>query len=144
MARRNNGELTRKEKAFAEEYVRNGGNATQAYLTAYDCCYDTAHKEGYRVLKRPGVKEYVTKLQKDAYDAACITAERVALKLAEIAFANKEDEAYGPTSQLKALDLLQKQLGVQHQKIEADINNEIVINIIGEDDQNGNDENNDN
>lgn len=131
MARRNDGALTKKEKAFAEEWVRNGGNATQAYLTAYDCCYDTAHKEGYRVLKRPGVKEYITQLQKDAYDAACITAERVALKLAEIAFADKEDEAYGPTSQLKALDLLQKQLGVQSQKIEADINQDIVINITG-------------
>ena len=129
MARRNNGGLTKKEKAFAEEYVRNGGNATQAYLFAYDCCYDTAHKEGYRVLKRPGVKEYVTQLQKDAYAAACINAERVALKLAEIAFADKDDEAYGPSSQLKALDLLQKQLGLQHQKVEADISTDIIINI---------------
>jgi hypothetical protein len=60
----------------------------------------------------------------------------VALKLAEIAFADKEDEAYGPTSQLKALDLLQKQLGVQHQKIEADISTDIVINITGEDEEN--------
>lgn len=135
MARRNNGELTRKEKAFAEEYVRNGGNACQAYLFAYDACYDTAKAEGWRLLKREGVKEYITKLQKDAYDAACITAERVALKLAEIAFAHKEDEAYGPTSQLKALDLLQKQLGVQHQKIEADISTDIVINITGEDEE---------
>lgn len=133
MARRNNGTLTKKERNFAEEYVRNGGNACQAYLFAYDACYDTAKAEGWRMLKKPGVKEYITQLQKDAYDAACITAERVALKLAEIAFADKEDEAYGPTSQLKALDLLQKQLGVQHQKIEADINQDIIINITGED-----------
>ena len=129
MARRNKGGLTKKEKAFAEEYVQNGGNATQAYLAAYECCYDTAHKEGYRVLKRPAVREYVTQLQKDAYAAACINAERVALKLAEIAFADKEDEAYGPSSQLKALDLLQKQLGLQHQKVEADISTDIIINI---------------
>lgn len=129
MARRNNGGLTKKEKAFAEEYVRNGGNATQAYLAAYDACYNTAKAEGWRTLKRPGVKEYVTQLQKDAYAAACINAERVALKLAEIAFADKEDEAYGPSSQLKALDLLQKQLGLQHQKVEADISTDIIINI---------------
>jgi phage terminase small subunit len=129
MARRNNGELTAKEKKFAEEYVRNSGNATQAYLFAYECSYDTAHKEGWRVLKRDGVKEYVTALQKEAFNAACINAERVALKLAEIAFADKEDEAYGPSSQLKALDLLQKQLGLQHQKIDADINTDIIINI---------------
>lgn len=129
MARRNGDELTKKEKAFAEEYVRNGGNATQAYLAAYDSCYDTAKGEGWRVLKREGVKKYITELQKEAFDAACINAERVALKLAEIAFADKNDEAYGPSSQLKALDLLQKQLGIQHQKIEADVNTDIIINI---------------
>lgn len=129
MARRNGNELTKKEKAFAEEYVRNGGNACQAYLFAYDACYDTAKAEGWRMLKREGVKNYITALQKEAFDAACITAERVALKLAEIAFAEKEDEAYGPSSQLKALDLLQKQLGIQHQKIEADINTDVIINI---------------
>lgn len=129
MARRNNGELTKKETAFAEEYVRNGGNATQAYLFAYECSYSTAHKEGWRVLKRDGVKEYITQLQKEAFDAACINAERVALKLAEIAFADKDDEAYGPSSQLKALDLLQKQLGIQHTKIEADVNTDVIINI---------------
>ena len=129
MARRNNNSLTKKERNFAEEYVRNGGNACQAYLFAYDACYDTAKAEGWRVLKKQPVKEYITQLQKDAYDAACITAERVALKLAEIAFADKKDEDYGPTSQLKALDVLQKQLGVQHQHIEADITNDIIITI---------------
>lgn len=129
MARRNNGELTKKERAFCEEYVRNNGNATKAYLSAYDCSYATAHAEGCRVLKRDGVKEYITELQKEAFAAACINAERVALKLAEIAFAEKDDEAYGATSQLKALDLLQKQLGVQSQKIEANVTTDIQINI---------------
>lgn len=28
--------LTNKEKAFCEEYVRNGGNASRAYFYAYD------------------------------------------------------------------------------------------------------------
>jgi len=51
------------------------------------------------------------------------------MKLAEIAFAPGNDENYGPTSQLKALDLLQKQLGIQHQKIEADVSTDVVINI---------------
>ena len=129
LARRNNGELTKKEKAFCEEYVRNNGNATQAYIVAYDAGYDTAHTNGYRVLKRPGVKEYITALQKEAFAAACINAERVAMKLAEIAFAEKDDEAYGATSQLKALDLLQKQLGVQSQKIEANVSTDINITI---------------
>lgn len=126
---RKNGTLTKKEKIFCEEYVANGGNATRAYLTAYDCEYSTANSQGYRFLKKDGIREYITALQKEAFDAACISAERVALRLAEIAFADKDDEYYSISAQLKGLELLQKQLGLQQQKIEADLHNDIIINI---------------
>ena len=125
---RKNG-LTKKEKAFCEEYVINGGSATKAYLAAYDCIPSTANASGWRVLKREGVKEYIAQLQKEAFAAASISAERVALKLADIAFAEKEDEKYNVSAQLKALELLQKQLGVQYQNINADVKQDIVINI---------------
>lgn len=125
---RKNG-LTKKEKVFCEEYVINGGSATKAYLTAYECAPTTASAAGWKLLKREGVKEYIAELQKEAFAAACISAERVALKLADIAFAEKEDEKYNASAQLKALDLLQKQLGVQTQKIEADISTDINITI---------------
>lgn len=121
--------LTQKQRAFCEEYVRNGYNATQAYLTAYGCSYDCANAEAHKVLRKPHVRAYVEELQKQAFAAAAITAERIAMKLAEIAFAPGNDENYGATSQLKALDLLQKQLGIQHQKIEADVSTDVVINI---------------
>ena len=81
------------------------------------------------MLRKPHIKEYIETLQKEAFDAACISAEKVALKLADIAFANKEDEHYNATAQLKALDLLQKQMGLQHQKIDADIKSDINITI---------------
>ena len=122
--------LTKKEKAFCEEYVANGGNASRAYFDAYDTSSIENARKGYcKVFRKPEVKEYIAALQKEAFAAACISAERVALKLADIAFADKDDEVYGASSQLKALDLLQKQLGLQHQKIEADVNTDIVINI---------------
>lgn len=126
------GSLTKKEKDFCENYVKYG-SATKAYLEAYDCEYTTANAQGCKKLKQPGIKEYVEKLQKEAFAAACISAERVALKLADIAFADKDDSCYNATAQLKALDLLQKQMGLQHQKIEADITTDINITI-GEDD----------
>ena len=121
--------LTKKEQTFCEEYIKNGYNATKAYLTAYDCEYTTANGQGYRMLRKPHINAYITELQKQAFAAACITAERVALKLGDIAFADKEDELYNVTAQLKALDLLQKQLGLQKQKLEADINTDINIII---------------
>ena len=125
---RKNG-LTKKEKAFCEAYVLESLSATKAYQKAYDCEYTTASAAGYKMLKKEHIREYIEALQKEAFAAACISAEKVALKLSEIAFAAKDDEHYGAANQLKALDLLQKQLGLQHQKIEADVNTEINITI---------------
>lgn len=121
--------LTKKEKRFCELYVLENMNATQAYLNAYDCEYKTANSEGSKMLRKSHIKEYIEALQKEVWAAACITAERVGLKLAEIAFAAKDDIYYTPTQQVKALDLLGKQLGLQHTKIEADVNTEINITI---------------
>ena len=121
--------LTKKEKAFCEEYVANGGNASRAYFAAYDTSLENARRAYCRVFKKPEVKEYIAALQKEAFAAACINAERVALRLSDIAFADKDDKIYNISAQLKALDLLQKQLGLQHQKIEAEVNQEINIVI---------------
>ena len=121
--------LTRKERNFCEEYVRNGGNASRAYYYAYDTTIENARKIYCKVMKKPEVKEYISQLQKAEFEAACINAERIGLKLAEIAFAEKGDTDYPATAQLKALDLLQKQLGLQTQKVEADLHTEINITI---------------
>lgn len=122
--------LTLKEKAFCEEYVANGCNASRAYFATYDCAtIENARKLYCKVMRKPEVKEYIRELQREAFEAACINAERVALKLSEIAFADKTDKEYNATAQLKALDLLQKQLGLQKQHIEADLHTDINIII---------------
>ena len=125
---RKNG-LTKKEKAFCEAYVFDSESATGAYMKAYDCAYKTANTQGWKVLRKPLIQEYINKLQQEAFAAACITAEKVALKLSEIAFAPKGDKEYNTTAQLKALDLLQKQLGLQKQHIDADLHASINIEI---------------
>lgn len=122
--------LTKKEKAFCEEYIANGCNASRAYYACYDTSsIENARKAYCKVFRKPEVKAYIAELQKEAFEQASINAERVALKLAEIAFAEKDDEYYGATAQLKALDLIQKQLGLQQQKIEADLTADINITI---------------
>ena len=128
MARYQN-ELSPKERAFCEAYVESY-SAVDAYLKAYDTNnIDTAKSNSYQVLKRPRVKEYIKQLQKEAFERAMITPERVANKLSDIAFSAKDDTYYNTTAQLKALDLLQKQLGLQTQKIDANVETTIKINI---------------
>lgn len=57
--------LTVKQMNFCEEYVRNGGNGTQAYLFAYDSNSTTcAQIEASRLLDKPNVQEYIKKIRK--------------------------------------------------------------------------------
>lgn len=104
-------------------------SATGAYQKAYDCAYNTANAQGHKMLHKPRIREYIDALQQQAFEMACISAEKVALKLSEIAFAPKGDEDYNASAQLKALDLLQKQMGLQKQHIEQEIHTDINITV---------------
>ena len=124
--------LNEKQRKFCELYVSNGYQQGEAYLEAYGLTdMDSARAGACRILKNQKIREYITQLQKEAFEAQCINAERVATKLAEIAFAQKDDQYYTAPNQLKALDLLQKQLGLQNQKIEMS-SQDININIVQE------------
>ena len=124
--------LNEKQRKFCELYVSNGYKQGEAYLEAYGLTdMDSARAGACRILKNQKIREYITQLQKEAFEAQCINAERVATKLAEIAFAQKDDQYYTAPNQLKALDLLQKQLGLQNQKIEMS-SQDIDINIVQE------------
>ena len=80
--------LNGKQKAFCEEYVANGYNAQKAYAIVYDCWNEASVRSNTcRLLKNEKVKEYIKELQKERFEALNISAERVAEKLAYIAFA---------------------------------------------------------
>lgn len=124
-----NDELTAKEKAFCEAYVECY-NIKEAYVKAYNNAnLDTARSNGSQVLKRPRVNAYIAQLQKEAFERAMITPERIANKLADIAFAEKGDKEYDVKAQLKALDLLQKQMSLQNQNINANVETTIKLVI---------------
>lgn len=128
--------LNEKQMKFCREYISCNYNATAAYLKVYDeegkMSREVAASGACKLMSRQYIKDYIAELQKEAFEAAAISAERVALKLAEIAFSEKSDEDYAASAKLKALDLLQKQLGLQTQKVEADVSQDIVITIGGE------------
>lgn len=127
--------LNSQSKAFCEEYVANGYKATEAYMIAYpNSSRESARRSSSKVLLKPEIKQYIKEIQRERFEALNISADRIAEKLAEIAFADKKDTDYTATSQLKALDLLQKQLGLQSQKMELNGKQDIVINIGGLDD----------
>lgn len=56
-------ELTPKRKTFADEYIKNGGNATQAAIAA-KYSEKTAYSQGQRLLKNVEVLAYIGKQTK--------------------------------------------------------------------------------
>ena len=118
--------MTDKQRLFCEEYVANGYKQAEAYKVAYPEVKDTtAASNAYKLMKKDEIKQYVKEIQKERFEALNITAERIACELSKMAFA-EYDENNSATSKLKALDLLSKQLGIQQQKVKAEVENTII------------------
>ena len=120
------GELTAKERAFCEQYVKTY-NAYQAYLEVYNCKPDTAKSAGWKLLYRPAIVEYIKELQQALTERYVDAASIILNELMEDIVYRDADGKHSQTW-LKSADLAQKQLGLQ--KLKADIQQEhTIINI---------------
>ena len=118
--------LTAKERAFCDEYVKTY-NAGQAYMAVYDCKLNTALSDGYKMLKRPAIINYIKELQQALTERYVDAASIILNELMEDIVYRDADNNHSPTW-LKSVDLVQKQLGLQ--KLKADIQQEhTIINI---------------
>lgn len=123
--------LNASEKLFCEEYVANGYNAVLAYQKAYsNASYESSKSGASRKLKKQEVKDYIAQLQHEVFEANCINADRIATELAYMAFERNPEIVTHP-NKLKALDLLQKQLGLQQKKIDATVETPSIKITIG-------------
>ena len=121
--------LTAKQKLFCENYVSNGYKLVQAYMDAFGASYEVANAEQWKLMKKEPIKAYITELQHERFEALHMNADRIAQQLTQIA----TDPEASRSEQMKALELIQKQMGLQTQKVEADIKT-TVINVGIEDD----------
>lgn len=118
--------LTAKERAFCVEYVKSY-NAGQAYMAIYDCKPSTALSDGYKILKRPEIINYIKELQQALTERYVDAAAIILNELMEDIVYRDEAGNHSQTWQ-KSVDLAQKQLGLQ--KLKADIQAEnTVINV---------------
>lgn len=128
-------ELNPNQKIFVEEYLSNNFNTIKAYMVAYPKC-EAASLSGcaYRLKGQPHIQKEINKRLEERIGTKEELANKVLDKLSEMAFAEKTDEIYTPAVVQKAIDLIQKQLSLQTQKVEANVSTSIVINILDEDD----------
>ena len=123
------------EEIFVAEYIANGFVATQAYRIAFpNANQKTVAGESHKIYKRPHVRAAILSTMKEHLGDIDELAAKALIKLEQIAFAEKGDEYYNSTSQLRAIELIQKQLGLQTQNIKAQVEatTTVEINILGE------------
>lgn len=118
--------LTAKQKLFCENYVSNGYKLVQAYMDAFGASYEVANAEQWKLMKKEPIKDYIRELQHDRFEALGMNADRIAKMLTDIA----TDPEASRAEQMKALELIQKQMGLQTQKVDAKVEvNTISIDI---------------
>lgn len=120
------GELTPKWKAFADEWIKNGGNATQAYISA-GYSENGANRSAQKLLTKTVIKEYIAEkmeqIEKEQHRDIMSLAE-IQERRSKIAKGEVVDGlGFAPdfSDQLKAMDGLEKALTIaEKQKIERE------------------------
>lgn len=85
-----NTKLTDKQKLFCIYYIKSF-NATKAYQKAYQCKYDVANSEGYKLLVNPCIKSEIQKLKKNKLNRAMLSEDDIFQRYIDIAFADITD-----------------------------------------------------
>jgi phage terminase small subunit len=111
--------LSPKHKAFCDEYLANGLNATQAYKSVYKTTDKVAESSGARLLRNDKVMEYLQEQGQKTAERLQITKEGLLNDLQDIKMRN-----LGSRDQLsiKAIELISKMSG-----FDAPIKQDITI-----------------
>ena len=118
--------LTPKQKAFADEYIKNGGNATQAYIKA-GYSKNGANRSAHTLLTNSVISEYIASLteriekeqHRDIMSLADIQERRSKIAKGEVV----DGLGFAPdfSDQLKAMDGLEKALTIaEKQRVERE------------------------
>jgi phage terminase small subunit len=111
--------LSAKHKAFCDEYLSNGMNATQAYKSVYKVSDSVAGPSGDRLLKNAKIKEYVQEQQENTSQRLNITKEELLRDLQDIKNNNK---GVRDGIAMKAIEIINKMSG-----FDAPIKQDITI-----------------
>jgi phage terminase small subunit len=79
--------LNDRQQLFCEIYVRNF-NATQSYLKAYECDYNTARTNGCLLLTKPNIRAYIQSLKEVKKQSIMINVDDVVELYMRIAFSD--------------------------------------------------------
>ena len=100
--------LSAKHKAFCDEYLANGMNATQAYKSVYKVTDKVAGTSGPRLMENVGIRQYLQEERQKLAKQLNITKEELLLDLQEIKNSNK---GIRDGIAMKAIEIINKMSG---------------------------------
>jgi phage terminase small subunit len=124
--------LTANQENFVQNIIQ-GMNQADAYRSAYPnskASDKTVHEAASRLMSNSKVLARLTELRQELATPAIMSAKRRLEWLTEVI--NGEEDI---NAKLKAVDIMNKMQGKYVQKIEADVKNEVTINIELSDDE---------
>lgn len=119
--------LTAKQEKFCRAIAIDHMNYTEAYKYAYDTSRTTdksCYEKASRMVKEVKIKSRIEELRNEIDSPRIMSAIKRKEKLTDIIM-NSPDE----NAQMKAIDILNKMSGEYIQRIEAEVDNNVNINI---------------
>lgn len=126
--------LTEKQEKFIQNVVK-GMSQIDAYKDAYDAegMSDNAiSREASLLMRNPKIAQRHKELGQDALNRTIMTAQERLEFLTGIIRDMQREQGEVPAdlnTKIRAIDIMNKMQGEYVQKIEADVNNEVTINI---------------
>lgn len=100
--------LTARERRFADEYIANGRNATQAYKSISPNAKDTTcASKGYEWIRKGEISAYIKSKTKERLNAASLTADDIIDELITIGFARPQ-KGYSKQTDLTSGEVLRE------------------------------------
>jgi phage terminase small subunit len=124
--------LTAKQEAFVHNIIQ-GMSQADAYRSAYDAkkmSDKTIWENASRLMANDKVSARLTELRNELAKPSIMSAQERLEWLTQLIMSNDENT----TDKLRAADIMNKMTGEYTQKIEADVNYTVTINIELEDD----------
>ena len=133
--------LNDKQKAFADYYIESL-NATESYKKVYECSYNTARTNGARLLTNANIKKYIDEVMSAKDESRIASQDEILQILTDIARGVTEEEVVQfsqlgeelrttrkPTikDRMKASELLGKRYRMWIDKVEANVNQQVIF-----------------
>lgn len=118
--------LTSQQEKFAQAIALEDRNQADAYRSAYDTSRmsdDTVYVKASNLAAKDKIAVRIAQLRQQAMTPKVMSAQRRREKLSTLA------ESEDPNVAMKAIDLLNKMDGEYVQKIQAEVDSEVTINV---------------